>query len=309
MRATAAVYPNATPFNSVCAHSVHPIAVLCYRATAANETRWLMAHVELAAFPLEPTWTPNLDSTLESSHNQQVTAKPDVASRNQTIADHLPMVRFLARQVHGRLPKHVCLEDLISAGILGLVSAASRSTASNQVQFRNYAQRRIKGAMLDFLRTTDWGSRNLRRQERAREQAIQVLAAKRNFSPTIADVANEMGLPLAQYQHLLNDLLSLKLSSLQAGCEEGGEQKIEQIQGSPAEDPLFRCLQNELRNRLISGLDALPEKERLVLTLYYYEELTMQEIAQILSVVPSRISQIHASAISRLKITLAGSIV
>ena len=268
-----------------------------------------MSHVELASSSLEPTWNPNLDCTLPGLHAQPITAKPDIESaRNQTIADHLPMVHQLARQVHKRLPQHVGLEDLVSAGILGLVNAAARGSAVNQVQFRSYAQMRIKGAMLDFLRTTDWSSRSLRRQEREVEQAIQVLAVKGTCSPADADVANEMGLPLAQYQHLLNDLLSLKLSSLQAECEKTGEQKINQIQASPKDDPLLRCLQNELRSRLIRVIVTLPEKERLVLSLYYYEELTMQEISQALGVVPSRISQIHASAISHLKIALTRDI-
>ena len=268
-----------------------------------------MAHIELSALPLKPTWTPNLGHTIAESWAQQFPAKSAIESaRNQLIAEHLHMVHRLARRLHGRLPQHVDVEDLVSAGTLGLVDAASRYRAVNQLQFQSYAKRRIEGAMLDLLRTMDWGSRSLRRQERQVEQSIRVLAAKGISSPTSTEVANEMGLPLAQYQQLLSDITSVRLSSLQAECGQTGEQIVDFIPASPLEDPLIRCLQREMRSRLVRMTDTLPEKERLVLALYYSEELTMREISAVMGGVVSRVSQIHTTAIAHLKSAFASNV-
>lgn len=222
--------------------------------------------------------------------------------RDQAVADHMPMVRFLARQLHARLPKHVELEDLVSAGTIGLIDAAAKFDGNRKVQFRSYAQIRIRGAILDSLRISDWSPRTLRRQGREIESAIRVLATRGVYSPTDGELAEELGLSLGQYQQLLSDLKGLEMGSLQLERnEETGDQEVNYIPGSPADDPLFRCLQGELRERLAAAVDTLPEKERLVLTLYYNEELTMREIAQVLGVVESRISQMHSSGILRLR--------
>ena len=268
-----------------------------------------MAHVELSALPLKPTWTPNLGHTIAECCTQEFTATTAIESaRNQVIAECLQLVHRLARRLHGRLPRHVDVEDLVSAGTLGLVDAASRYRAVNQLQFRSYAKTRIEGAMLDFLRTMDWGSRSLRRQERRVEQSIRVLAAKGISSPASTEVANEMDMPLARYQQLLNDITSVRLSSLQAECEQTGEQEIDLIPASPLEDPLIRCLQREIRSRLVKMIDTLPEKERLVLALYYSEELTMREISNVMGVVVFRVSQIHTTAIANLKSAFASNV-
>lgn len=224
----------------------------------------------------------------------------------QRMVDHLPLVRFIARRIHERLPQHVPLEDLIGAGVLGLVDAFHKYDPAKQVQFRSYAQFRIRGAILDSLRTLDWGPRELRRKGRAVEQAIQDLTARLSRAPEEAEVAKELGMKLGEYQALLGDLKSLEIGSLQAERnEESGEEEIAYVANRPEDDPLFRCLRGEMRQRLADAVGQLPERERLVMSLYYYEELTMKEIGLILGVVESRVSQIHASAVLHLRACLA----
>jgi RNA polymerase sigma factor for flagellar operon FliA len=230
-----------------------------------------------------------------------------VPNRDQMLLEHLPTVRYLARRIHERLPQHVELDDLISAGVVGLIDAFSKFDHTKQVQFKSYAQFRIRGAILDSLRTLDWSPRELRRKGRAVEEAIRSVTHKLGRAPAEQEIAAEMSLGLGEYQQLLGDLKGLEIGSLHMErTEDSGDEELSYIPGSPDEDPLFRCLQGEMKQRLIDAIDELPEKERMVLTLYYYEELTMKEIALTLGVVESRISQIHSSAVVRLRTSLAG---
>jgi RNA polymerase sigma factor for flagellar operon FliA len=227
--------------------------------------------------------------------------------RDRLLLEHLPTVRYLARRIHERLPQHVELDDLISAGVVGLIDAASKFDHTKQVQFKSYAQFRIRGAILDSLRTLDWSPRELRRKGRAVEEAIRSVTHKLGRAPAEQEIAKEMDLELGAYQQLLGELKGLEIGSLHMErTEDSGDEELAYIPGSPDEDPLFRCLQGEMKQRLIDAIDELPEKERMVLTLYYYEELTMKEIALTLGVVESRVSQIHSSAVLRLRSSLAG---
>jgi RNA polymerase sigma factor for flagellar operon FliA len=230
-----------------------------------------------------------------------------VPNRDQMLLEHLPTVRYLARRIHERLPQHVELDDLISAGVVGLIDAFSKFDHTKQVQFKSYAQFRIRGAILDSLRTLDWSPRELRRKGRAVEEAIRSVTHKLGRAPAEQEIAAELSLGLGEYQQLLGDLKGLEIGSLHMErTEDSGDEELSYIPGSPDEDPLFRCLQGEMKQRLIDAIDELPEKERMVLTLYYYEELTMKEIALTLGVVESRVSQIHSSAVVRLRTSLAG---
>lgn len=225
--------------------------------------------------------------------------------RGQAVSENVAIVRFIARQIHARLPQQVELEELISAGNLGLVDAATKFQGSKKVQFRSYAQFRIRGAILDSLRATDWSPRSLRRQGRAMEEAVCALNQRGMESPSDVHIAEEMGLDLPAYQHLLGELKGLEVESLQLERNsDTGEQEISLLAGPAADDPLFRCLQGEMRERLVAAIDTLPEKQRLVLSLYYYEELTMREVAHVMGVVESRVSQMHASALLRLRASL-----
>jgi RNA polymerase sigma factor for flagellar operon FliA len=200
----------------------------------------------------------------------------------------------------------VPIEDLYSAGVLGLLDAFGRFDPSKQVKFSTYAQFRIRGAILDSLRTLDWSPRELRHKGRAVEQAIQTLIAQFHRSPTDIEIAQKLNMPLTAYQQLLGELNGLEIGSLHSErSEDSDEEELDLIPGRPDDDPLFHYLDGEMRQRLIEAINDLPERERLIMTLYYYEETTMKEIGIILGVVESRVSQIHASAVLHLRARLS----
>jgi len=227
------------------------------------------------------------------------------AEQERVLLEHLPVVRFLARRIHERLPQHVDIEDLVSAGVVGLMDAFSKFDPEKKVQFRSYAQFRIRGAILDSLRTLDWSPRDLRRKGRAIEEAIRVLTARLGRAPGEAEIAAEMQIDLDTYQQLLGDLKGLEIGTLHLERNENsGEEELAYVPGRPEDDPLFRCLRGELEERLTEAIANLPDRERLVMTLYYYEEMTMREIGLALGVVESRVSQVHSSAVAHLRAAL-----
>jgi len=244
-------------------------------------------------------------------HSQAVLAtgdlypQPTPEERERLLMEHLPSVRFIARKLHQTLPRHVELDDLISAGMVGLMEACNRFDARRHVQFKSYAQFRIRGAILDWLRTLDWGPRELRRKARAIAETTRVLAQRLGRAPGEHEIAEAMEIELEELQQLVGELRSLELGSLNAEHSKDEEdEELEYVPASADEDPLFLCLAAESRQRLIDAIEELPEKERLVLTLYYYEELTMREIGLTLGVVESRVSQIHSGAVRRLRSSL-----
>ena len=229
------------------------------------------------------------------------------AEREQMMLEHMPAVRWIARRIHERLPQHVDMEDLVSAGTLGLLDAFRKFNPERKVQFRSYAQFRIRGAILDSLRTLDWSPRDLRRKGRAVEEAVRRLTAQYGRAPAEPEIAREMALTLEEYQQLLGELKGLEIGTLHLErSEDSGEEELAYIPNHPEDDPLFRCLRGEMQERLAAAIDALPERERLVVALYYYEEMTMKEIGLALGVVESRVSQIHSSAVIHLRARLAG---
>src|SRR5271169_4749517 len=189
--------------------------------------------------------------------------------QERVLLEHLPIVRFLARRIHERLPQHVDIEDLVSAGVVGLMDAFAKFDPDKKVQFRSYAQFRIRGAILDSLRTLDWSPRELRGKGRAVEEAIRVLTAREGRAPGESEIAAEMTLTLDEYQQLLGDLKGLEIGTLHMERnEDSGEEELAYVPSRPEEDPLFRCLRGELEDRLAGAIAKLPDRERLVMTLY-----------------------------------------
>ena len=264
-----------------------------------------MPDAALAELPEVPGFT----VAYKTSRSSMPQGGLDVMSayeREQLLMEHLPTVRYLARRIHERLPQHVELDDLISAGVVGLIDAFSKFDHGKKVQFKSYAQFRIRGAILDSLRTLDWSPRELRRKGRAVEEAIRGLTQTLGRAPAEQEIAAAMALTLAGYQTLLGELKGLEIGSLHMErSENSGDEELAYIPGAPEDDPLFRCLKGEMKQRLVDAIEDLPEKERMVLTLYYYEELTMKEIGLTLGVVESRVSQIHSAAVVRLRVALA----
>jgi FliA/WhiG family RNA polymerase sigma factor len=186
------------------------------------------------------------------------------------------------------------------------VPAESLDKARMEVASKGNAQFRIRGAILDSLRTLDWSPRELRRKGRAVEEAIRTTTQRLGRAPSEPEIAKEMSLSLTDFQTLLGDLKGLEIGSLHSErSEDSGDEELAYVPGAPEDDPLFRCLKGEMKQRLADAIEELPEKERMVLTLYYYEELTMKEIGLTLGVVESRVSQIHSAAVVRLRSALA----
>ena len=230
------------------------------------------------------------------------------AARHARFLELLPQVRYVARRIHGRLPSHAPFEDLLQAGALGLLDALRKFDPRRKVQIESYMKFRIRGAILDELRSLDWSPRELRRSARRLETAEQQLRAKLGREPAAPELAETMGLSLKQLHHLLGELRGLEVSSLQeivGGSDEGPEQDHASRLASPESgNPLTLCTNQERRARLEQAIRSLPEKERLVLTLYYYEELTMKEVGEVLEVGESRVSQIHSMALLHLRASL-----
>lgn len=247
-------------------------------------------------------------NAMKSVHNAYAAVdSTEQIGRERVILELLPQVRYIARRIHERLPQHVLLEDLVHAGILGLLDAVQKFDPGKNVQLKSYAKFRIRGAILDSLRELDWSPRELRRQARRIEEAHNRLRAALGRSATEAEVAAELGIDEGELQRILGELRGLDLGSLQVvSPDENGEELCKYVPMPPEEDPFHLCMRSELKTVLASAIHELPPRERQVLSLYYFEELTMKEVGAVLGVVESRVSQIHSSAIVRLRARLQG---
>jgi RNA polymerase sigma factor FliA len=226
------------------------------------------------------------------------------AQRDKLVLDHLSQVHYIARRIRDRLPPHVLLEDLVHAGIVGLMDAVRKYDPNKNVQLKHYAEFRIRGAILDSLRQIDWSPRALRRQARRLEQAILDCKAKLGRDPTEPEIAAELGLPLEDLQRLLGDLRGLDIGSLRSESADAGGEDTVDIPTSAELDPYHQALRSEMSDVLEEAIGELPGRERKVLALYHFEELTMKEIGAVLQIGESRVSQIHTAALLRLRVRL-----
>ncbi len=226
--------------------------------------------------------------------------------REQLLMEQLPQVRYIARRIHERLPRHVPLEDLTHAGVLGLIDALNKYDLGKHVQFGSYAKFRIRGAILDSLREMDWSPRDLRRKARRLEEAHNQLRTQLGRNPSEPELAAELGMDLRGLQLLLGEINGLEVGSLRVeSVRDGKEEDLGECLPDHSEGtPLFLCLRSETRHLLARAISELPEKERQVLALYYFEELTMKEVGVVLGVGESRVSQIHSMAVVRLRARL-----
>jgi RNA polymerase sigma factor for flagellar operon FliA len=231
--------------------------------------------------------------------------------KSHLLEQHLPMVRRIALQLIARLPASVELDDLIQAGMLGLLDASGRYKENCGAKFETFAGQRIRGAMLDELRANDWGSRGLRQSARRVEQALQALGHRLGRPATEAEVAKELKMGLPEYQALLQDIHGCQLVYMEdLAPEEGGDSFLDRNARDArherlgGDDPLAQLLASGFRQELVDAIAALPERDRLLLNLYYEEELNLREIGAILEVSQSRVCQLHTQAISRLRASL-----
>jgi RNA polymerase sigma factor for flagellar operon FliA len=232
-------------------------------------------------------------------------AQSDQAQREKVLLEHLPQVQYVARRIHGRLPPQVLLEDLVHAGILGLMDALRKYNPDKNVQLKHYAEFRIRGAILDSLRLVDWSPRTLRRQGRRLEQAISQCKAKLGRDPSEPEIAAELQMSLSALQRLVGDLRGLDVGSLQSGTDDaGGGEALESRTESEDENPYQQALRAEMRRFLETAMAELSGREREVLSLYHFKELTMKEVGMKMRIGESRVSQIHTAALSRLRMRI-----
>jgi len=230
----------------------------------------------------------------------------DDRERERLLMQQLPQVRYIARRIHDRLPRHVLLEDLVHAGVLGLIDALQKFDAEKHVQFGSYAKFRIRGAILDSLREMDWSPRDLRRKGRRLEEAYSKLRSELGHNPNEPELAAELGMDLRALQILLGEIDGLEVGSLRVlSARDGKEEDLcEYLPNEADETPLILCLRSEMKQLLANAIEELTKKEQQVLVLYYYEELTMKQVGAVLGVGESRVSQIHSVAVVRLRARL-----
>jgi len=227
----------------------------------------------------------------------------DEAQRQELLLRHLPQVHFIARRIHRRVPPQVPIEDLVNAGVIGLLDAVRKYDAAKNVKFKHYAEFRIRGAIIDSLREVDWSPRSLRRQARELRQAISDCRGRFGRNPTELEIAAALKVGLLDLQHLLGELSGLEVSCFHEDSNEtlGAQRVLHYRASKKEEDPYQRTLDFEMKYLLTEAVAELPEREREVVTLYHLDELTMKEVGAVLGIGESRVSQVHATALMHLR--------
>ena len=226
--------------------------------------------------------------------------------REETLAQYAPLVKRLAHHLAAKLPPSVQVDDLIQAGLIGLVDAIGRYEESQGTQFETYATQRIRGAMLDELRAHDWLPRGVRRTQKQVEAAIARTGQRLGRAPLEQEVAKEIGVTLAEYQKMLDDAHGGQLLYFEdlGGSDEDESRYLDRHLAAPGATPLESLEDDRFRAALIAAIDNLPEREKLLMSLYYEQELNFREIAAVLGVSESRVCQLHTQAVARLRTKL-----
>lgn len=236
------------------------------------------------------------------------TPETDLHRRDQAVLEHLPLVRAIAVRVHENLPVHVDLDDLVHAGVLGLMEAASKFDPEKAVSFPAYAKHRIKGAILDSLRQLDWASRDLRRRHKQVEAMTRDLTAELHRAPTEEELAERMGVGVSRWRQMLLDLRNVGLVSASSRPNDQEELPAPDFPALPDSRPDNICARREAREKLSAAMSVLPQRYQKVVTLYYAGDRTMKEIGAEMGINESRVSQIHKAALEKMAgaLTAAG---
>jgi RNA polymerase sigma factor FliA len=241
----------------------------------------------------------------EKTENYVQTSYFSPKEREEMIAKYAYLVKYLAGRVASRIPSNVIFDELISAGSLGLIDAVDKYDPKKNVGLKTYAQYRIKGAILDELRSMDWYSRSMRKKIQSVEKAVHIVEAREGRPASDLEIAEEIGMNLESYYKMLSDIHGAALLSLDDYIKnnDGKSQSSSTFsEGMPGEDsPSATLMQNELKAVLVEAIRKLTEKEQMVISLYYYDELTLKEIGNVMELTESRICQIHTMALIKLK--------
>ncbi|HXB70618.1 MAG TPA: FliA/WhiG family RNA polymerase sigma factor [Candidatus Acidoferrales bacterium] len=225
--------------------------------------------------------------------------------RERLILEHLPQVRLIARRIQQRLPESIVLDDLISTGVIGLISAIDNFDPSENVKLKTYAEYKIRGAILDSLRGLDWAPRQKRKKSKQIEAAVASAEQRLQRAPTEAEIAAELGVETDEYHKWLVEIRGLNIASLEYVSGDQGTDLLNYIPDDSNDLPSAIFERSELERLVAKSIDGIPEIERTVLSLYYHEELTLREIAQVVNLHESRISQLKSQAILRLRSQMA----
>lgn len=228
--------------------------------------------------------------------------------RNELILTYTPLIKYIACRLASRLPSQVSLDDLISCGIIGLIDAIDKFDMNKNVQFKTYAEFRIKGAMLDELRSLDWVPRSIRRKITDLEQTYSVLEKKLGRPATDEEMAHELKMSLPNFHKLLDETKTVTFLDIELLRQRNTDSNLSDSLAEPLSgvdsDPFAAINISQIRDLVAKAIDELPEKERLTVSLYYFNELTMKEIGHVLGYTESRISQMHSKAMLRLRTKL-----
>jgi RNA polymerase sigma factor for flagellar operon FliA len=237
------------------------------------------------------------------NHASRYVGNRPSAESEKVVREHAELVKRIAFHLAGRLPPQVEVDDLIQAGMIGLLESAQHYSAGRGASFETYAGIRIRGAMLDALRKLDWAPRSVHRKARAAADAMRQVEARSGCEANDTDVARQMGVPLDEYHRIVRDALGCQMLRLNDG-EDGEESLLDRLpDNSP--DPLADVLDDGRRQAVIDAIDGLPAREKLVLSLYYEQELNLKEIGEVLQVTESRVCQLHGQALVRLRARLS----
>jgi RNA polymerase sigma factor for flagellar operon FliA len=233
----------------------------------------------------------------------EVDSQHDDPMRNQVIMDYAPLIKYIAQKIAARLPSNIDLDDLFSAGVIGLMDAIDKYDPSRDNKFKTYAEFRIRGAILDELRNQDWVPRSVRETNKREERARVALEQKLGRQATDKEVAEYLEITLEEYHERTSRTRVSMLSIEELGGVSSGEKKslLECLENPSSKNPFTQLKSKGVRDIIMKTVEELPEKQKLVLSLYYYEDLNLKEIGRILDVTESRVSQLHTQAVQKMR--------